>query len=342
MSYPNKGNIMGGMFGLEKLTYNDQPQAHFFQEPCLKLFNARSGINVLCQLLRPAKVWLPSYLCNSMVDAVPKNVAIGFYAIDMALRVAELGWISGIKRGDLVLFIDYFGFDLHSEAMQEVRERKAWILQDAAQALLSTFTRPHADFILFSPKKTVGVPDGGILQSQCSEDFCSVKLKTAPAYAVQAVYDAFWMRTNFDYTGAGDWFNQYKTAEKMTPIGNFQMSRLSEALLRSGFDYIQIAQQRKANYRYLLEEVPNKGLFPFLPDTVTPLGFPIFCVNREQLQARLYAENIFCPVHWPLASAVPQAFKHSYKLSKKLLTLLCDHRYSVSLLNKITTIVNRE
>jgi dTDP-4-amino-4,6-dideoxygalactose transaminase len=331
---------MGGMFGLEKLIYIDQPQAHFLQEPCLKLFNGRSAINLLCQLLRPKKVWLPAYLCHSMIEAVPKNMAIDFYAIDMTLRVAEYEWITRVKQGDLVLCIDYFGFDLHAKVMQAVKERKAWILQDAAQALLSTFARPHADFILFSPKKTVGIPDGGILQSQCSEDFSSVKLNTAPAEAIRASYDAFWMRTNFDHTGKGDWYSQYKTAESIMPIGNFQMTPLSEALLRYGIDYTQIAQRRKANYQCLLDEVANQGLLSFLPEDVAPLGFPIFCTNREQLKRKFYAGHIFCPIHWPPTKVVPKTFKQAHKLNNKILTLLCDQRYTASQVCKVASIVN--
>jgi dTDP-4-amino-4,6-dideoxygalactose transaminase len=330
---------MGGMFGLEKPTCIEQPQAHFLQEPCLKLFNGRSGINVLCQLIRPKKVWLPAYLCHSMIDAVPKNMTIDFYAVDMTLRVAEYEWISRVKRGDLVLFIDYFGFDLHAKVMQAVKERKAWILQDAAQALLSTFARPYADFILFSPKKTLGIVDGGILQSQCSEDFSSVKLNTAPVEAIRAFYDAFRMRTNFDQTGAGDWYSQYKTAESITPIGNFQMTPISEALLRYGFDYTQIAQRRKNNYQCLLDEIANKGLLPFLPEDVAPLGFPISCTNREQLNRKLYAENIFCPIHWPPAKIVPKTFKQAHKLNHKILTLLCDQRYTASQVYRVASIV---
>ncbi len=146
---------MGGMFGSEGWEYIEQPPPHFLQEPCLKLINARSGMRILCELLTPRRVWMPSYLCATMVNAVPQEL-VSFYPVNGRLRVKDMGWLGSVSKGDLVLFIDYFGFDLHRKAMQAVKERGAWTLQDASQSLLSSFDRPFADFVLFSPRKTVG------------------------------------------------------------------------------------------------------------------------------------------------------------------------------------------
>lgn len=327
--------IMGGMFGSEGMDYIEQPLPLFLQEPCLKLINGRSGIQILCDLLGPRKVWMPSYLCHSMTKAVPQRCSLEFFPINENLQIKNLDWLQAVSRGDLVLFIDYFGFNPNHEVMQAVKERGAWILQDAAQALLSTFERPFADFVLYSPRKTVGIPDGGILKSQCDVDFSDVLLKDPPPEFVLAATNVFWARTLFDRTGAGDWFSLYRMTESLNPIGGYRMTDLSLALLKNGFDYDQIARTRRSNYRALYESLSRVSLLGELFDNVVPLGFPIICSHREKLLSELYAQKIFCPVHWPLAGVVPEIFNGAHWLSQKILTVLCDQRLCESQINQL-------
>ncbi|MEI8206464.1 MAG: hypothetical protein WCG03_06260 [Kiritimatiellales bacterium] len=334
--------IMGGMLGSEGLEYIEQPLPPFLREPCLKLINGRSGIRILCELLRPGKVWMPSYLCHSMTDAVPKELSIEFYPINETLRVANLEWVREVSVGDMVLFVDYFGFDLHREAMQAVKERGSWILQDAAQALLSTFDRPFADFVLFSPRKIIGVPDGGLFQSQCSEDFSSVELGEVPAEFMLAAYRAFFERTHFDRTGDGEWFSSYQTAEKLSPIGAFEMTSLAQGLLRNGFNYGQIAEKRRTNYQQLFDQLEEVSVLGALPEGVVPLGFPITCVRRESLLPILYKNKIFCPVHWPLEGIVPADFEEAHRLSQKILSVLCDQRYDEEKMERLISVLRGE
>lgn len=334
--------IMGGMLGSEGLEYIEQSLPSFLREPCMKLINGRSGIRILCELLRPRTVWMPSYICHSMTDAVPQGVTIEFYPINETLRVANLEWVREVSVGDMVLFVDYFGFDLHREAMQAVKERNAWVLQDAAQALLTTFDRPFADFILFSPRKTVGVPDGGVLQSQCSEDFSGVALGESPSEFILAAYRAFFERTYFDRTGDGGWFSAYQTAEKLSPIGTFEMTSLTLGLLKNGFNYGKIAEKRRANYQQLFDQLGDVALLGALPEMVVPLGFPITCARRERLLPILYEMKIFCPVHWPLEGIVPADFEEAHRLSRKILTVLCDQRYDEEKMGRLAAVLGGE
>jgi dTDP-4-amino-4,6-dideoxygalactose transaminase len=319
--------MMGGMFGSEGFEYMEQPLPNFLKEPCLKLINGRSGIRILCDLLKPSKVWVPSYLCHSMTEAVPKKVAVEFYPINEKLQVKNLEWVKEVKAREIVVFIDYFGFDLHHKAMQAVNERKAWILQDAAQALLSKFERPYADYVLYSPRKTIGVPDGGILQSRCDEEFSGIVLEEAPAEFVLASNHVFMERTYFDRTGNGEWFPLYKKAEKVSPTGNYRMTELSLSLLQHGFDYRKIAKKRRENYQRLHRELEDIALLGELLDDVIPLGFPVVYDDRVALLKKLYAERIFCPVHWPIHGIVPESFKDAHRLASRIVTLLNDQRY---------------
>src|SRR5689334_20624598 len=82
--------IIGGMFGLEAPKEIQSAAPHFLTASNLFLVNARSGIALLVDLLSPANVWLPSYLCGSIVDAINRSKAvIKFYEVNYDLEIAS-------------------------------------------------------------------------------------------------------------------------------------------------------------------------------------------------------------------------------------------------------------
>ena len=332
--------IAGGMFGLEGFEKRIEEMPDFMSGKCLYLANARCGINVLCGVLKPRKVWLPSYLCHSIVEAIPNDFDMQFYPIGEDLQVMNQDWVSDVAMDDLVLFIDYFGFDLHRDTMRAVKERGANIMQDAAQALLSTFGRPYADFVLYSPRKTVGVPDGGILQSRCGEDFKGIQqLEMPPVEFIAKTYAAFAARSDFDKGIENDWYSLYLMAESLSPIGAFRMSDFSYAMLQQCFDYEAIAAKRISNFLELDQGLGGRSLLGPLQDGVVPLGLPIIVDKREDLLARLYEKELYCPVHWELGSSVPRSFEESHRLSCQILTLITDQRCNSSQINEVKKIL---
>ena len=68
---------------------------------CTRLWvNARSAIDTVVDLLRPPHIWLPSYLCPSLVHAACDRLQIepNFYAIDESLQIADRGWLDHLDR----------------------------------------------------------------------------------------------------------------------------------------------------------------------------------------------------------------------------------------------------
>ncbi len=170
MNLSSDNKIIGGMFGLpetvEPKVAIEPHQWKFLDDANLFLANGRSGIMVLMDSLAPANVWMPSYLSPTMIEAVDqKKTNLRFYEVDYNLHVSSTDWVDQIQTGDLVVMIDYFGFPLSSKFTGLVKEQGGYVLEDACQALLSDHTGRYSDFVLFSPRKTIGVPDGGILAS---------------------------------------------------------------------------------------------------------------------------------------------------------------------------------
>jgi hypothetical protein len=285
------------MFGLpETIESKDTFELHqwkFLDDTNLFLANGLSGIMILIDLLNPANIWMPFYLCTTMVKAVDqKKVRLRFYEVDYDLGIPQSNWVKKVQIGDLVVMIDYFGFPLDSKIAYIVKGRGAWVLEDACQALLSDHTGRNSDFVLFSPRKTVGIPDGGILASCFNVGFDDVVLEPAPSTWWLKMLEAAINRREFDqHGGERRWYRLFQETGAVPPIGYFAMSELSHKLLLNGFEYKEICKQRLENYFKLLHSLKDVAMFPVLPEGTIPLGFPTRHPKRNQIRVKLFQDR---------------------------------------------------
>lgn len=309
-----------------------------FQEPgCWRLANASSAFWLLARALQPRKAWLPSFLCRSLVRAfLEAGVQVEFFPVDERLHVADDHWLELVVEGDLVVRINYFGFRNSDPVFAAAKARGAWLVDDAAQALLTSGIGCDSDFMVYSPRKFVGVPDGGVLAARKPFEPCEA-LRPAPAEWWLEAFSSVLLRREHDRSGtSGDWFRQFQHSEATAPIGPFSMSTLSESLLNHSFDFAAIAERRRRNYLYLSKQLAKVAFFPELPDGVVPLGFPVRLHNRDEVRGHLFRSKIFPPVHWPVDGVVQEAFAGSHKLAREIMTLPCDQRYTSEDMHRIT------
>ena len=320
---------MGGMFALEGISNANSTTPRFLNEKHILLANARSGIALVMGLLSPSCIWMPSYLCGSMLKAVNAPMSsLKFYEVTYDLVPSSLDWLNNIQPKDLVVLVDYFGFPCNPYWIKRAKEQGAWVLEDACQALLSEEVGRFSDFVLFSPRKFLGIPDGGILTFHHQLAF-DPELESPPAAWWLKAFSAIVLRGEFDLQGGSRrWFELFQESELGAPIGPYAMSELSRMLLQHSFDYRKIAQKRIENYQLLLDRLIEVALFPSLPPGVVPLGFPIRVKNRDQVRRALFDHEIYPPVHWPIKGIIPEKFRGSHQLSAEIMTLPCDQRYN--------------
>jgi dTDP-4-amino-4,6-dideoxygalactose transaminase len=333
--------LVGGVFGLEPIAPRDETRSLPVEtEETILLVNGRSAIALVVDLVRPLTVWLPSYLCDALVAAVSAAPSVEFYEVGSDLRMPSADWVRRLQQGDLVVVVDYFGFPFEFSAAGDVRDRGAIILRDACQALLSTADRVRADYDVYSPRKFLGVPDGGILTCRTPLDGAKPILDEAPVEWWLDGLEAGVLRRAFDrHGGTREWFDRFRRYEAHAPVGRFRMSEVSSTLL-AGANYAEIASRRTRNYRVLLDALGDIALLPRLPDGVVPLGFPVRVANRDALRDALFANDIYPAVHWPVPSSVPARFSESRELAATILTLPCDQRYEPETMQRIAQLVS--
>jgi dTDP-4-amino-4,6-dideoxygalactose transaminase len=245
--------------------------------------------------------------------------------------------------------IDYFGFPTESTCAREAKKRGAWLCKDASQALLSERVGELCDFVLFSPRKFVGVPDGGILVAK--EPLAPIELQSPPAEWWLNAFEAVMRRRDFDRDyhtlrgcplaagGNRRWFELFRQSEAQAPIGRYAMSELSRRLLAHSFDYSAIARRRLENYQVLASHLSQIALKPTLLEGVVPLGFPIVLRERDKIRQALFEHEIYPPVHWPIAGIVPAKFQDSHRLAADLMTIPCDQRYEKEEMEWVSQII---
>ncbi len=334
--------IVGGMFGLKVERDANCTAPRFLAKAHVLTSTARSGFALVVEHLRPSRVWMPSYLCDVLLKAVAGSI-VRLYAIDSSLQIASDEWTRQVQPQDLVVFIDYFGFPTDTDLVKAVKQRQAWVLEDACQALLSAVSNPLSDFVLYSPRKFLGVPDGGVVIMNNGELPLPGQLPgPPPEWWLRAVHASV-LRHEFDrFGGERGWYDLFQRVEASGPVRPCRMSELSQLLLRYHFDYRSIAERRKTNYQTLLQMLGEYALFGDLQDGVVPLGFPVRLRNRDEVRRQLFEENIYPPVHWTIDGSVPKAFAGSHKLSRQILTLVCDQRYDRSDMERMACVFIQE
>jgi hypothetical protein len=331
--------VIGGAFGLATAGDATTAPAWLVRPDQLAFANARGALRAVQRWKRPARVWMPAFLCDSMSRQVAaENQELRWYPLDETLAATDLAWLDDVAPGDVVLVVDYFGFVLHAALARAARARGAFVVEDAAHALLTDRAGSLGDVAIFSPRKCAGLPDGGLLRGAALPPVAA--LPTADGRWFTLAVDAATQRGQFDRGERDDrgWLALNQEAERLHPDEPTAMSALSHRLAAT-IDWAAIAARRRDNYRALAERLAPLALFPDLPDGTVPHGFTIRVRDRDAVRAALFAHDIFPSLLWPLAGVVPASFTASHRLSADVMTLHCDQRYDPDDMHRIARLV---
>jgi len=334
--------ILGGLFGWEfPAVMHDRLVPPWLQGRHLRLVNARSGLRLLAEHLQPAKIWLPAYLCESILGGLaPFEGKLQFYPVDVTHNISSPEWLENVKAKDLVLVIDYFGWRPEKSLLDQIHGTGAYILEDASQAILTAGVGKGADYSLYSPRKFVAVPDGGVLRAEGISSLPDVSLQQSPSAWWFQAFHAVMLRGEFDRHG-GDraWFKVFQSTENNSPIGSYGMSEFSDRALQAAFAYEVIASARIRNYHFLVDYLGEWALRRNLPEGTVPLGFPIRIFHRDKIRQRLFDCGVYPAIHWPIPAAVPAGFADSRRLAAEIMTLPCDQRYGLDDMARMADII---
>jgi dTDP-4-amino-4,6-dideoxygalactose transaminase len=289
--------------------------------------NARSAFAALVESLPGVTIWLPAYVCSDLVD--PSFAGrVRFYPVGDGFLPDIAGVEAGMAAGDLVLVVAYFGEPV-AEAVEAFARRRPdlRIVEDRAQAL---HPGPAAEdrWVLYSPRKLLGVADGGLLVAPAGAS-------TVPQPSGLADGAALWRAADLRHDDPAGWDNAVWHAanrEKeaaMAVTAQAMTARSLSILSRTSLE--SLAGPRRANWRVLDRRLRRWSALPG-EAKAPPLGYVIRLEpeERDRVLSGLHAERIFAAVHWPQIAAPATDFPREYGWTRELITLPCDHRYDAA------------
>lgn len=304
----------GGYFGLELPCYPD------LYADALEYQSGRAAIRAVLEHASIKRVMVPAYVCDSVIKAVvDAGAEVETYVLNEVLYPQDLP--HQLAEHGVLLYVNYFGLCSNNIRRLLNAFPRDHLIIDNSQALFA----PHEDVLatVYSPRKFVGVPDGGLLRVASSlrlappdeEDRASIErmrsLLVRMAYSAREGYADF-----------------QKIALSLKDTAPLRMSRLTQRLMRS-LRWDQIAKRRRENFLAVAEKLDTLNDMHWqLGEREVPMCYPLTLRGRDitKIRASLAARDIFVPVYWQ--DALPRIKPGSIEaaLTNETLFLPIDQR----------------
>lgn len=315
-----KGPEIGGYFGLDLPSSHSNPHSG-----AIALNSARNALQYVLLARRPRRLHLPSYICNSMLQPL-EQAAVDpcFYAIDERLELADLPQLSD---GEMLLYVNYFG--IKSRHCQRLAGHYGTsLIVDNSQAF---YVPPlPGTTTLYSPRKFIGVPDGGYLY-----------LESDPTIPLERDVSSEAGRHLLGRPdeSASAYFGDYRQAEQrlaMRPLR--KMSALTAAML-DHFDHRRARLVRERNFLFLHAALGASNRLAIDPaDIEGPMVYP-YWTDDNTLRQSLLEQRIYTATYWDEARSRPSSTQLEASLVEQLVPLPIDQRYSLDEMRLILQVI---
>jgi hypothetical protein len=305
---------IGGYFGL------DLPDRGDAFPDMIKFQSGRAALRAALECAGITRVMLPAYICDSVIQAIiDAGAVVETYRLDDSLYPKCLP--NSLPEKCVLLYVNYFGLCAANvtRLLQEIPDNQ--LIIDNSQALCALPTKALATF--YSPRKFVGVPDGGLLvtsglEINAPENEDKSSLSRMRHLILRMSYPA--------RNGYPDYIESEKSLENTQPL---RMSRLTSRILAS-IDMTTVKRWRRENYLALAVRLDkyNASKLDLDPESV-PLCYPLIVGWEVQhLKKTLAGKGIYIPTYWPDARPrVSDGIEHF--LTNCCLAVPCDQRYSL-------------
>lgn len=284
---------------------------------------------ILLSLGQINHLYIPYYTCDVLLQPIERiGIPYSFYHINKDFTLSDDLELEG---GECLIYTNYFGI-MDEYCKKLVTRYGENLILDYAQAFYSQHIEDANTF--YSPRKFVGIPDGGVaytnkpidieLQNDHSYDRCAHLLKR---HDLQPM----------------DGYNDFK--ESSHQIANSclsKMSNLTQKLL-SSLNYAAIMERRVTNFTFLHAHLSDSNFLqiPSLESFSCPMVYPYFTADTE-LRKRFINNQVFVATYWPNVLEWCKEGDLEYELCKKIIPIPIDQRYAEVDMKRILNIILSE
>ena len=293
------------------------------------LNSGRHGLEYILRGLKTVQaLWIPYFTCEVVLQPLEKlSIPYRFYRINSDLELAEE---IALGKDEFLLYTNYYGIkDAYASRLAEKYGDK--IIIDNAQALF--YKASPAVHQFYSPRKFMGVPDGGLVITSLpnvagtlpicdSNERCSHLLKRMEKVPSE---------------GYGDF---KANEEKITEMPLSQMSPITRTIF-STVDLDDIKSKRRKNFAALHGALSSTNLLriPSLDSFECPLVYPYYTNNGSELKKKLIEQNIFVATYLPNVFEWCKPSDLEYNMADNIVCIPVDQRYGTKEMQRIVRVV---
>jgi len=285
-----------------------------------------SGRNALVHVLRNTdfrRIFVPHYLCDTVYKALEGiEIAVARYPIRAGF---EPILPDRLEPEDVILHVNYFG--IHDSVVTLLEQQLPNLIVDQAQAL---YAPPRGLAAVYSPRKFIGVPDGGLLATE-------IPLSTPDERELSANRCGHLLQRidSGAESGYSD-FVEHEQGFNGRPVR--WMSELAERILNS-VDHNSIMARRRANFKRLHAALHDQNELDLHPgERDVPMVYP-FIPSECSVRERLRQHGIYCAQYWPEIQERGDTPSFERDLVDRLVALPIDQRYGPTEMDRIVNII---
>jgi hypothetical protein len=324
--------MWGGFIDLESLQGRSWKTPFPDKSPIVQFAYGRHSLSYILQEEKPSAIHLPSYICNSVVEAVQSHsIPIHFYPIaaDFTPILPKVG------NQEQVLVVNYFGLLSEKWIHSLVAEYQHRLILDLTHAWFQV--PPDSVWAFNSTRKFLGVPDGSVLWLP---KHYRKEIQFPPN---TPEYRHLIERSLGHPAEAYRIFSEYEERISVKPL--LLQSDFSTRILQKT-DFEAIANTRKSNYEKIQQALrPYNSLS--LPQTHPGVAFayPLLPHQPKKFET-FHQQGIFIPQLWKeVVQRSPISDSQAITFSQQLLPIPLDQRYNSiqiqEMLDKLISILEK-
>lgn len=323
----NKSKPIGGYFGWEF----PMSKRQFPHEDGYLVASCRGALQLLLlHVGKVSKVYIPYYTCDSVTNALDQiGVRREFYHVNDRL---ELAAHPVLGDNEYIVYTNYFGIkDGYIPELLELYGNH--LIIDNAQALFApAISGCHQ---IYSPRKFVGVSDGGILVSSVSIDTTRLPIAMRHEYCSHLLKRAEGL--------VSDGYSDFKASDHtLCDQSLYRMSAITTSVLHS-LDYDAIKHRRNQNFAYLHSRLASTNAqSDIIADSTCPMVYPYYVDDAETLRSSLISNQIFVAKYWPNVQEWCSSNDLEYQMCQHILPLPIDQRYDDENMERIIKIITNK
>lgn len=290
----------------------DQYRLPMLHEDAIKLNCGRNALAYILEARKIKTIWLPYFLCASVRETCKKYGAqVKFYHIGQDFLPEEIS----LSKEEWIYLVDYYGL-LPREIILNIIAKYQNVIVDFTQ---NYFAEPIPDVdTLYTCRKFFGVPDGAILYTNQKLD--------RPLLQDESFDRIHYILGRYERTASEFFEESTENNESFSQESIKIMSKLTNNLLH-GIAYDEVRRVRTENFEYLRNRFNSINQIQ-VPSIEGAYMYPLWIENAVEVKQKLLQDKIYIPTLWPnVLEELPSEWIE-WKMSRNILPLPVDQRYS--------------